>query len=100
VIFDFFKHNKTLVDNLLEHIEPQLPRTGKLSGKTFCLTGGFPGGKTLIERRIEDVGGKTSSSVSKKVDFVVVGTDAGSKEKKADELGIKKITLSELEKMF
>lgn len=100
VIADFFKHNKQLVLSLLEYVELLLPQGGKLSGKTFCLTGGFPGGKSSIEKRIEDVGGKTSGSVSKKVDFVVVGTDAGSKEKKADELGIKKITLSELEKML
>lgn len=96
----FFKHNQGLVNNLLEYIEPQLPKGGKLSGKTFCLTGGFPGGKSVIEKRIEDAGGKTSGSVSKKVDFVVIGTDAGSKERKADELGIKKITLTEFEKML
>lgn len=67
VIADFFKHNKNLVARLLEYIEPELPKTGKLTGKTFCLTGGFPDGKTTIERKIEDAGGRTSGSVSKKV---------------------------------
>ena len=100
VIADFFVHNDDLVDRLLKHIKLELPKTGKLSGQTFCLTGGFPSGKSSIEKRIENEGGKTSSSVSKKVSYVVVGSDAGSKERKADDLGIKKITLDELEKML
>jgi len=100
VIADFFKHNKTLVDNLLEHIEPQLPKGGKLEKFTFCFTGGFPEGKSHWEKKVEELGGKMASSVSKKVNYVVVGTDAGSKEKKADELGIQKLSLDDLKKML
>ena len=100
VICEFFQNNADLVDHLMEHVELELPQVGKLSKYTFCLTGGFPGGKSAIEKKIEAAGGKTSGSVSKKVDFVVIGTDAGSKEAKADQLGIKKITLAELEKML
>lgn len=59
------------------------------AGKTFVLTGTLP---TLDRReastRIEQAGGKTSGSVSKKTDYVLVGENAGSKLDKAQELGI------------
>lgn len=60
-----------------------------LAGKTFVLTGTLP---TLDRREasamIERAGGKTSSSVSKKTDYVLAGESAGSKLTKAQELGI------------
>lgn len=100
VIVDFFKANDDLVDRLLKHIKLELPKTGKLSQFTFCFTGGFPEGKSHWEKAVEDQGGKCSSSVSKKVNYVVVGSDAGSKEKKADDLGIQKLSLDDLKKML
>ncbi len=99
-IAEFFRHNKSLVLNLLKHVELQLPKSGKLSGKTFCLTGGFEEGKSTLEKKIEDKGGKVAGNVSRKVDYVVVGTDAGSKERRADELEITKLTREELLEMF
>lgn len=65
----------------------------EFSGKTFVLTG-----KLEIYKRdeakilIESKGGKVSGSVSKKTDFVVAGTDAGSKLTKALSLGVKVLT--------
>ena len=61
----------------------------RLAGKTFVLTGAL----SLFTReeateKIEALGGKVSGSVSKKTTFVVAGENAGSKLKKADELGI------------
>jgi DNA ligase (NAD+) len=100
VIADFFHHNKALVTKLLANVEPQLPKGGKLEKFTFCFTGGFPDGKSHWERKVEDLGGKVAGNVSKKVNFVVVGTDAGSKEKKAEELGVKKLSLDDLKKML
>ena len=47
------------------------------------------------KEKIESLGGKSVSSVSKKTDFVIVGSDAGSKFQKAIELGVK--TISEKE---
>ena len=60
-----------------------------LEGKTFVLTGTFPNlsrdeAKDLIQAR----GGRVSSSVSKKTDFVVFGEKAGSKLDKANNLGV------------
>lgn len=97
VIYNYFKENKEEIDELLEYVELELPKTGKLTGKVFVLTGGFPEGKTSLEKKIEAEGGKISSSVSKKTSYVVVGTDAGIKEKKADELGIPKLNVEQLE---
>ena len=52
---------------------------GKFAGKTFVLTGTLPTLKrSEAAKIIEDMGGKTSSSVSKKTDFVVAGDAAGS----------------------
>ncbi len=74
---------------------------GKLEGKTFVLTGTFPTLKrTDAQKLIEDNGGKVSSSVSKKTDFVVAGEEAGSKLDKAQSLGIAVITEEELLKMI
>ncbi len=51
-------------------------------------------------RIIEDFGGKTSSSVSKKTSYVLAGEEAGSKLTKAQQLGITIITEQEFEKMI
>lgn len=71
-------------------------QTQRLAGKTFVLTGTLPSLKRSdAAKLIEDNGGKVSSSVSKKTDFVLAGEDAGSKLAKAQTLGINIISEEE-----
>ena len=76
-------------------------RDERFTGKTFVLTGAL----SLFTReeateRIELCGGKVSGSVSKKTSFVVAGENAGSKLKKAHDLGIPVLTESEFLEML
>ena len=79
------------------------PKTsgGIFSGKTFVLTGTLPTMKrSEASKIIEENGGKTSSSVSKKTSYVLAGEDAGSKLTKAQSLGITIITEDEFKAML
>ena len=75
----------------------QRKKGGVFEGMTFVLTGTLPTMKrSEASRLIEQNGGKTSSSVSKKTTYVLAGEDAGSKLTKAQSLGIKIISEQEL----
>jgi DNA ligase (NAD+) len=96
-IKNFFseEHNKSVINALLiaglhwTETDGQQQATGKLSGKTFVLTGTLPTmSRDDAKALIEVAGGKVAGSVSKKTDFVVAGSDAGSKLEKAQLLGI------------
>lgn len=99
-IYDFFQKHGKMVAKLLNTLAPEGPKQGKLTGKTFCFTGGFPGGKGKWEKAVSEEGGKCSGSVGKRTDYVVVGSDAGSKEQKAISLGIARLSLDGLQKML
>ena len=73
----------------------------RFSGKVFVLTGALSKfTRAEASEKIELLGGKTSGSVSKKTSFVVVGENAGSKERKARELGIPILTEDEFLEMI
>jgi DNA ligase (NAD+) len=70
----------------------------KFKGKTFVVTGTMSGfSRAAIEEQIRRHGGKTTSSVSRKTDYVVAGADPGSKLDKAKELGIEVLSEAEIE---
>ena len=72
-----------------------------LKGQTFVVTGTLSRYKRdEITALIEKLGGKVSGSVSKKTSYVVAGEDAGSKLKKANELGIPVLSEDDFEKMI
>ena len=95
-IVEFFGQaaNKKLIDSLRKadvNMEAEKKqRTAQLEGLTFVLTGTLPTlGRDEAKKRIENAGGKTAGSVSKKTDFVVAGEEAGSKLDKARKLNIR-----------
>ena len=102
-IYDFFQEpkNRELVKRLRE---AGLTFTGKkrekgtkLAGKTFVLTGTLARhSRDEAKKMIEDAGGKVTSSVSKKTDYVVAGAEPGSKLDKARELGVSVIGEEEM----
>jgi DNA ligase (NAD+) len=76
-------------------------RTGALSGKTVVVTGSLENfTRQQAQQAIKDAGGKASSSVSKKTDFVLAGAEPGSKLDKARELGVTVIDERQFMKML
>lgn len=73
----------------------------RFNGKTFVLTGALERySRNEVADIIEKFGGKTSSSVSKKTDYVLAGEDAGSKLTKAQSLGVTIISEDQFEEML
>ncbi len=105
-IAEFFSipANRKLVDRLraagLALKGEKKERGTKLAGKTFVLTGTLAKyTRDEARKMIEDAGGKVTGSVSKKTDYVVAGSDSGSKLDKAKELGVPVIDEKEMEKL-
>ena len=71
----------------------------KLAGKTFVLTGTLSEPREDVKERIIAAGGKVSSSVSKKTDYIVAGENAGSKLDDAQRLGIQVLSEAALAKL-
>lgn len=103
-IVDYFskEENRKLIASLKEsgvNLKMELPRAqgSALSGKTIVITGTLP---NMSRKEASDMitanGGKVTGSVSKKTDYVLAGENAGSKLDKANSLGIKVISESEL----
>ncbi len=107
-IYTFFREEQTI--DLINRLKKAGVNTKSLKeksednrfeGKTFVLTGALSKySREEASEIIENLGGKTSSSVSKKTSYVLAGEDAGSKLTKAQELGITIISEQEFENMI
>lgn len=106
-VFRFFKekHNREIIRRLAQAgvtmRAPIARRKGPLSGLTFVLTGTLPSfTREQAKQLIEEHGGRVASGISKNVNFVLVGEDAGSKLDKAKKLGIPTVDEDEFKKML
>ena len=107
-IAEFFSEpaNKKVIKKLREkgvnpRAEKREVKSQKLAGKSFVFTGGLANrSREEAGELVQQHGGKLSSSVSKKTDYVVVGTDPGSKYDKAKELGVTILDEREFEKLI
>jgi len=106
-ILEFFSEpvNRQLIKKLEKAgvrptAEKRTLKSNKLAGKSFVFTGGLAN-RTREEAGeiVQQHGGKVVNSVSKKTDYVVVGTDPGSKFDKAKELGVSILSEAEFEKL-
>jgi DNA ligase (NAD+) len=99
-VVQYLGDNSAMLDELLQFIEPESPKIGKLTGKTFCLSGSFAEGKKHWESQIEELGGKCSGSVGSKTDYFVAGPGSGAKSDKAKKLGVETIDVEGLKKLL
>ena len=107
-IVEFFSEpaNRQLVKRLHKAgvhptAEKREVKSRKFAGKSFVFTGGLANrSREEAGELVQQHGGKISGSVSKKTDYVVVGTDPGSKYEKAKELDVTILTESEFEKLI
>jgi DNA ligase (NAD+) len=100
-------HNSRALQRLLDKARfdfepmPEASGRGPLRDKTVVLTGTLKQwSRAEAEQKILMAGGRVSSSVSRKTDYVVAGEEAGSKLRKAQELGVKMIDEDELAQML
>ena len=108
-IIDFFQNekNRDIIEELkelkvgMEYTGPKVVINENFNGKTFVITGTLTKyTRDEVEEKIENLGGKTSSSVSKKTSAVIVGENPGSKYPTAVELGIPIWNEEDLESRF
>ncbi len=103
-IVDYFTDNAELVKSLLEQVKPKISLVrsgGALEGKSFCVTGSFESmSRDEIHAKIESHGGEVRSAISPKLTYLIVGSDAGSKLQKAQEMGVETVTLESFLQML
>ncbi len=94
-LVDYFAHkeNQKFIEKLFANgvtiINPEKKKAGKLTGKTFVITGTLESmDRNQAKAKIKSLGGKVVESVSKNTNYVVVGDSPGSKFEKAQKLGV------------
>ena len=86
---------------LMEELRDSIKSEGKFKGRQFVLTGTLTQfTREEAKEKIEYLGGRVTSTISKKTDYMVVGTSAGSKLKKAEKLGIMLLDEDALKKLI
>ena len=87
--------------SLQSSAEDAVDAAGLFAGKTVVVTGSLNKySRDEIERRIEQLGGRAASSVSKKTDFLIAGEAAGTKLEKAQSLGVTILTEADFDAMI
>ncbi len=100
------KHNLNIIDRLKKHglnfeSEKKVTKDNFFTSKTFVLTGSLSTfSREEAGDRITALGGKVTSSVSKKTDYVIAGENPGSKIDKANNLGVKILSEDEFMKLL
>ncbi len=88
------------------HIKPSQPSGpgqgggGALDGKVFVITGTLSKQREVFAAKIEESGGKVTGAVTKNTDYLLCGSDAGSKLEKAKEIGVRVLTEEEFHKLI
>jgi DNA ligase (NAD+) len=99
------EHNKVILDGILRHVEIINPdataEKGPLEGMTFVFTGTLPTlSRDEAKNLARQAGASVAESVSSKTSYVVLGENAGSKARKAEQLGVKTISEEEFKHML
>ncbi len=101
---EFMQVNREFVLKLFDEIKPTVEERveaveNPFKDKTIVLTGTMSVSRGVVKEMLEKLGAKVSGSVSKKTDYLIYGTDAGSKYDKAVKLGVTTLTEDEMRKI-
>ncbi len=108
-IITFFRqpHNRDTIGQLLASgiHWPEVEGKGKsksmpLEGKSVVLTGTLSRPRSEVKEQLQALGAKVSGSISKRTDYLIVGESAGSKQQKAEELGVTTLNEAELQALL